>query len=74
VPDDNASPPSAVDLIPAWADGPIPDPDRYLESECFVAGALSTMEPFRDLHPAWCLPFARQALDALSEWEPADAS
>lgn len=50
--------------------GPLPDPRDYLESERFVAGALSTMAPFSAKHPAWALPFARRALEALSEWEP----
>ena len=54
---------------PPWADGPCPDVNLYVESECFVAGALSTMEPFASFHPAWCLPFARRALEALGEWE-----
>jgi hypothetical protein len=57
---------------PPWADGEPPDINMYLASEAFVAGALSTLEPFREYHPAWCLPFARQALDALSEWEPSE--
>lgn len=58
---------------PPWADGPMPEPAVYMESELFVAGALSTMEPFAKHHPAWALPFARRALDALTEWEPSDA-
>lgn len=58
---------------PSWADGPAPDPSLYMESEVFVAGALSTMPPFASLHPAWALPFARRALAALTEWEPSDA-
>jgi hypothetical protein len=57
---------------PPWASGPLPDPRSYIESELFVAGALSTMEPFRHYHPAECLPYARRALEALSEWEPTD--
>lgn len=57
---------------PPWADDDMPNPDRYAESELFVAGALSTMPPFDQYHPSWCLPFARQALDALGEWEPTD--
>jgi len=55
---------------PPWAKGDIPKAEEYLSSECFVAGAISTLEPFRHFHPAWCLPVARQALDALSEWSP----
>jgi len=47
-----------------------PDVNAYLESEAFVAGAISTLPPFSGYHPAWALPIARQALDALSEWEP----
>lgn len=50
----------------------MPDPNLYVESELFVAGALSTMPPFDVHHPAWALPFARQALYALGEWEPND--
>jgi len=45
----------------------------FVESELFVAGALSTMPPFDVWHPAWALPFARRALWALAEWEPTDA-
>lgn len=55
---------------PPWATGPIPDTDLYVESELFVAGAISTQPPFNTYHPAWALPIARQALDALGEWEP----
>jgi hypothetical protein len=61
------------ELMPPWADGEVPSVSTYLESECFVAGALSTLPPFDKFHPAWALPHARQALDALSEWEPSDA-
>lgn len=57
---------------PPWADGPPPALDAYMESELFVAGAISTLPPFDKFHPAWALPVARQALDALSEWEPTD--
>ena len=60
------------DAQPPWADGPMPDTSKYVESELFVAGAISTMPPFQHFHPAWCLPIARQALHALSEWEPSD--
>lgn len=52
--------------IPAEA----PDSKFYTSSECFVAGRLSTMEPFSRQHPAFCLPYARAALEALGEWEP----
>ena len=59
---------------PPWVDGnTIPDMNAYMESELFVAGAISTLPPFSSYHPAWALPIARQALDALSEWEPTDA-
>lgn len=51
----------------------LPDIAKYAESEVFVAGALSTLPPFDHYHPQWCLPLARQAIDALSEWEPTDA-
>lgn len=47
----------------------IPDLNAYLKSELFVAEAISTLPPFSSYHPAWSLPIARQALDALSEWE-----
>lgn len=50
----------------------IPDAKKYVESERFVAGALSTLPPFDHYHPQWCLPLARQAIEALSEWEPID--
>ena len=59
---------------PPWATGDTPDTRAYMESELFVAGALSTMPPFDKYHPAWALPFARQALDAIGRWEPSDAS
>ena len=58
------------DETPPWAEGPAPDPNLYVESERFVAGALSTLPPFDHYHPAWALPHARQALDAITEWEP----
>jgi hypothetical protein len=61
-----------VTPTPEWAEGDMPDPKLYLESECFVAGAISTLPPFDKFHPAWALPAARQALDALSEWEPSE--
>lgn len=67
--------PGRKDLTPSppWAGGDVmPEPRMYVESELFVAGALSTMEPFAKYHPAWALPFARCALDALGAWEPTD--
>lgn len=57
---------------PEWADGGVPDARLYVESELFVAGAISTQPPFSSHHPAWALPTARVALDALSKWEPTD--
>lgn len=57
---------------PPWATGPEPDLHLYTELELFVAGALSTMEPFSKYHPAWALPFARRALEATGDWEPTD--
>lgn len=51
---------------------PAPDTKLYVESEMVVAGALSTMPPFNNHHPAYALPFARTALDALGQWEPSD--
>lgn len=56
----------------ARTDRPCPDSSLYTESERFVAGALSTLAPFDTDHPAYALPFARCALEALSEWEPSD--
>jgi len=41
-------------------------------TECFVAGRLSTMPPFADQFSPRALPFARQMLEALGEWEPSD--
>lgn len=63
----------APDVPPPWAEGDPPDLSLYMESELAVAGAISTMPPFASHHPAWALPFARAALDALSDWEPTDA-
>lgn len=57
---------------PPWATGPEPDLHLYTELELFVAGALSTMEPFAHFHPAWALPFARRSLEATGDWEPND--
>lgn len=59
-----------TDQTPPWATGPPPDPKIYMDSELFVAGALSTLPPFDHFHPAWALPHARLALDALGDWEP----
>ncbi len=57
---------------PPWVepDAPTPTIEGALSSELFVAGALSTMPPFDEFHPAWALPFARKALDALTDWDP----
>ncbi len=57
---------------PPWVepDAPMPEIAGALSSELFVAGALSTMPPFDRFHPAWALPFARKALDALTDWDP----
>ena len=60
---------------PPWvgdSTAPAPDLNAYMESELFVAGAISTLPPFSSYHPAWALPIAREALDALSEWEPSE--
>jgi len=43
-----------------------------MESELFIAGALSTLPLFENHHPAYALPYARTAMEALSEWEPSD--
>jgi hypothetical protein len=51
-----------------------PDVERYMPIERFVAGALSTLPPFDQHHPAWALPHARQAIDAFDQYEPDDAS
>jgi hypothetical protein len=58
--------------VPPWLDprAALPDPDEFLPSEQFMAGAISTMPPFNKFHPAWCLPIAKRALEALGEWEP----
>lgn len=56
--------------IPPWADCLTPETSKYVESELFVAGRLATMAPFAAYHPAWALPFARAALEALGDWEP----
>jgi len=56
-----------------WAEGEMPDARLYTESECYVAGALSTMPPFDKYMPMEALPFARTALAALGNWEPSDA-
>jgi hypothetical protein len=55
---------------PPWVKGDIPNVNSYLSSEKFVAGAISTLEPFRHYHPQWALPIARRALEAISEWDP----
>lgn len=60
--------------VPPWASESVPDPDLFESSERFVAGALSTLPPFTTYHPAWCLPFARRAIESLGVWEPDDAS
>lgn len=59
---------------PPWVErlDDLPDTTTYLESERWVAGAISTMRPFNRYHPAWALPIARRALDALSEWQPTE--
>lgn len=62
------------DARPPWAEGDMPDIHKYVESELFVARSLSTMPPFSAYHPAWALPFARNALEALDRWVPSDAS
>ena len=55
-----------------WPDAGSIDPHDYTEVECFVAGRLSTMPPFADQFSPRALPFARQMLEALGEWEPSD--
>ncbi len=52
--------------------GEPPDTSVYMESELFIAGALSTLPLFENHHPAYALPYARTAMEALSEWEPSD--
>jgi hypothetical protein len=57
--------------IPPWSDSvSFPNPAEYTALELFVAGALSTMAPFSGYHPAWCLPFAQTAVEAMCGWEP----
>lgn len=55
---------------PPWVsdDAELPDSVPYISSEQFVAGAISVLPPFDKYHPAWALPIARRALDALGEW------
>jgi hypothetical protein len=54
-------------------DGPPPDVNLFFQAEHFVAGALSTMAPFAEHHPAYALPYARRALEAMGEFVPTDA-
>jgi hypothetical protein len=57
--------------VPPWSDSiSFPDPADYTEAERYVAGALSTLPPFSAYHPAWCLPYAQMAVEALGTWEP----
>ncbi len=48
--------------------GPLFDP-----LEAYLAGVLSTFDPYRDDHPERCIPMARAVLDALADWTPDDA-
>jgi hypothetical protein len=50
-----------------------PDPGQYYPIEVFVAGAISTLPMFAHDHPAYCLPIARRAIDALGEYVSDDA-
>ena len=50
----------------------MPEPSFYAGAELAIAGALSTMPPFDRYHPAYALPYARRALEALDRWEPDD--
>lgn len=63
------------DERPPWidADAVPPDTKNFSSVELFIAGALSTMPPFSEYHPGWCLPYAAEALRALSEWMPDEA-
>ena len=57
--------------IPPWSDSvSFPNPADYSDLEQRIAGALSTMAPFSAYHPAWCLPYAQAAVEALGTWEP----
>jgi hypothetical protein len=64
-----------ADARPPWvdADTEAPDTKNFSSAELFVAGALSTMPPFDVYHPGWALPFAAEALRALSLWMPDEA-
>lgn len=64
----------ADDSVTAMFDGPAPDPNLFFEAECFVAGAISTMPPFDQHHPAYALPYARVALEAMGEFVPTDGA
>lgn len=57
----------------AWPPSETPTTDRYLPMEHFVAGAISTVAPFDQHHPAYALPHARQAIEAIGEFDPDDA-
>ena len=69
---DPVEPVTPTPARPSWANGDPPDLQMFTELELFVAGALSTMPPFASFHPREALPFARQALEAIGEWEPTD--
>ena len=61
--------------IPPWSDTEsFPDPAHYTSMELFVAGALSTLPPFSAYHPAWALPHAQKAVEAVGDWEPTSDS
>lgn len=56
-----------------WPPADTPPTDRYLPLEAFVAGAISTLPPFDQHHPGYALPHARQAIEAMGEFDPDDA-
>jgi len=56
-----------------WPPSDPPPTDRYLPLEQFVAGAISTLPPFDLHHPGYALPHARQAIEAIAEFDPPDA-
>lgn len=61
-----------ADDRPPWAEGDQPRADSCTSLEAFVAGAISTVPPFNRYHPEWAIPIAKQALVAVSEWDPDD--
>lgn len=57
---------------PPWAPATPPDMSAATDLELAVTGAISTVPPFDVHHPAWALPIARTAIDAIDQHPPAD--